>query len=71
MRSYLLSIVRDLSIVTAKSHPGAMRFIPGKEPVRCLILRISCSCGKLIACDSGDTHVSQRLTCLRETFFYP
>ncbi|KAG5538336.1 hypothetical protein RHGRI_019059 [Rhododendron griersonianum] len=66
-----LSTVRELSIMTAKSHPAAMRFIPdqlsrehasknlistssdmlGKEPVRCLILRVN---GELSLLDLDD-----------------
>ncbi|XP_058222799.1 uncharacterized protein LOC131332520 isoform X5 [Rhododendron vialii] len=66
-----LSTVRELSIMTAKSHPTAMRFIPdqlsrehasknlistssdmlGKEPVRCLILRVN---GELSLLDLDD-----------------
>ncbi|CAM8895898.1 unnamed protein product [Rhodiola kirilowii] len=60
-----LSTVRELSIMTAKSHPAAMRFIPEqllspktepddkdpKEPARCLILRAN---GELSLLDLDD-----------------
>ncbi|KAG2258823.1 hypothetical protein Bca52824_078117 [Brassica carinata] len=39
-KAYLeLSTVRELSIMTAKSHPAAMRFVPDQHPRECLILR--------------------------------
>lgn len=57
-----LSTVRELSIMSAKSHPAAMRFIPDQlprenaskdvsEPVRCLILRVN---GELSLLDLDD-----------------
>ncbi|XP_042380712.1 guanine nucleotide exchange factor subunit RIC1-like [Zingiber officinale] len=60
-----LSTVRELSIMTAKSHPASMRFIPeftaentseknnSQQPSRCLILRAN---GELSVIDLDDGH---------------
>lgn len=74
-----LSTVRELSIMTAKSPPASMRFIPdqlledyalvnpksSQEPARCLILRAN---GELSLLDLDDGH-EQELTDSVELFW--
>ncbi|XP_008785301.1 guanine nucleotide exchange factor subunit RIC1-like isoform X2 [Phoenix dactylifera] len=63
-----LSTVRELSIMSAKSHPASMRFIPdlfSQQPSRCLILRTS---GELSVLDLDDGH-EQVLTNSVELFW--
>ncbi|KAJ4956002.1 hypothetical protein NE237_012785 [Protea cynaroides] len=51
-----LSTVRELSIMTAKSHPAAMRFIPDQLPKECIL--------KNHLSSSSDPFVGQPTRCL-------
>ncbi|KAL7593370.1 uncharacterized protein LOC111894648 [Lactuca sativa] len=72
-----LSTVRELSIMTAKCHPAAMRFIPDqpdtdasikdasssseKEPIRCLILRANGELSLLDLIDGREMELTESI----------